>query len=274
MLSIIIPTLNEERYLPHLLASVRRQQFIEYEVIVSDGGSADRTLMIAERFSCRVVLGPAKSPGYQRNRGAEVARGEDLLFLDADTVLPDEEFLAKALAEFVQQEITVASCSAEPLERAIRYHALLACSNLFLRVMERVYPHVYGGMILARRQHHETVGGFDEAPIIGEDGDYVRRLGRLGRFRLLQGVRILVSMRRFQQYGIPQMLAVNTLATLLRSLGGSPRYDRFGYRFGHYEGTPCSMQQQQVARAIGLLLVAERYRGRDTVSSETPGTGT
>ncbi|MBI4590198.1 MAG: glycosyltransferase [Candidatus Rokubacteria bacterium] len=234
MLSIIIPALNEERYLPRLLASIHRQRFVDYEVIVSDGGSGDRTLKIAREFGCRLVLGPAKGPGYQRNRGAEVARGDNFLFLDADTALPDEEFLTKALEEFTRQGVAVASCSARPIEGAIRYHALLACSNLFLRLMERFDPYVYGGVILARREHHESVGGFDEAPVIGEDGDYVRRLGKLGRFRLLKGVHILVSMRRFEHHGIPQMLAINAVATLIRSLGGSPRYDRFGYRFGHY----------------------------------------
>ena len=90
MLSIIIPTKNEEYYLPKLLESIKRQDYKNYEIIVADAGSKDKTRDVARKSGCKVVKGGLPSIG--RNNGAKYAKGELLLFLDADTVLP-ENFL-------------------------------------------------------------------------------------------------------------------------------------------------------------------------------------
>ena len=74
MLSIIIPTLNEEEYLPRLLESIRRQTYRDYEIIVADNNSEDQTRAIAESFGARVSPG-GNHPGKGRNRGAEAAKG-------------------------------------------------------------------------------------------------------------------------------------------------------------------------------------------------------
>jgi len=83
MLSIIIPTLNEEKYLPFLLSSIKEQNFKDYEIILSDAGSEDRTIEIAKSYGCRVVKGGLPAKG--RNQGARAAAGDLLLFLDSDT---------------------------------------------------------------------------------------------------------------------------------------------------------------------------------------------
>ncbi len=74
MISIIIPTLNEEKYLPKLLRSIKEQDFKEeLEIIVADANSEDKTREIAKKFSCKIVEGglPAKA----RNEGAKIAKG-------------------------------------------------------------------------------------------------------------------------------------------------------------------------------------------------------
>lgn len=87
MLSIIIPTLNEEENLPKLLQSIKKQKLNqELEIIVSDAGSQDKTREIAKSFGCIIVEGGLLSKG--RNNGAKEAKGDLLLFADADTVLP------------------------------------------------------------------------------------------------------------------------------------------------------------------------------------------
>ena len=85
MLSIIIPTLNEEKYLPLLLKSIKEQNVKDYEIIISDAQSTDKTLDIAKKNNCKIVLGGL--PGKARNEGAKVAKGNLLLFLDADVLL-------------------------------------------------------------------------------------------------------------------------------------------------------------------------------------------
>ena len=90
MLSIIIPCLNEEEYLPLLLESVKKQKFLDYEIILADAGSKDKTLQIAKKYNCKIVPGGLPSKG--RNQGAKKAKGDLLLFLDADVILPDGFF--------------------------------------------------------------------------------------------------------------------------------------------------------------------------------------
>src|SRR5690242_14030921 len=98
MLSIIIPTYNEEEYLPRLLASIRSQRFEGYEIIVADNKSTDRTREIAARFGAKIVDGGMPGPG--RNLGARAAQGDLLLFLDADVILPDVDWLADKVEQF------------------------------------------------------------------------------------------------------------------------------------------------------------------------------
>ena len=94
-LSIIIPTLNEEKYLPKLLESIKKQNIKSYEIIVADSNSNDKTREIARKFGCKVVKG-RKNPGSGRNNGAKVAKGSILFFIDADCYIEDN-FLQKAL---------------------------------------------------------------------------------------------------------------------------------------------------------------------------------
>ncbi|MBI3291557.1 MAG: glycosyltransferase [Elusimicrobia bacterium] len=87
MISVIIPTLNEEKHLPSTLAAICGQ-LGSFEVIVSDGQSEDRTCHIAQQFDRVTVICGSPGRGRQMNRGARQATGEFLLFLHADTMLP------------------------------------------------------------------------------------------------------------------------------------------------------------------------------------------
>jgi glycosyltransferase involved in cell wall biosynthesis len=88
--SIVIPALNEEQYLPGLLESIERQfagRSTDYEVLVADNGSVDRTRLIAEEQGAKVVFCDGLTVGAARNRATEEADGEVLVFLDADMQL-------------------------------------------------------------------------------------------------------------------------------------------------------------------------------------------
>src|ERR1700722_20305548 len=102
MISIIIPSLNEEKYLPATLESIKRQDFKDCEIILADAGSTDKTLEIAAQYGCRVIEGGLPARG--RNNGAQVAKGDILFFLDADSMLPDG-FLSKVIAEFNERKL-------------------------------------------------------------------------------------------------------------------------------------------------------------------------
>src|SRR4030042_6878 len=84
LFSIIIPTLNEESRIERLLKSLQRQSFKDYEIIIVDGGSRDRTAEIAEQYSAKVYVKKGCKEFPSRNFGAEVSNGQVLLFLSAD----------------------------------------------------------------------------------------------------------------------------------------------------------------------------------------------
>lgn len=198
MLSIVIPTLNEEKYLPHLLRSLERQTLKDFEVIVADADSQDATQEIAARHGCRLVPGGRIARG--RNAGARQARGEFLLFLDADaTVAPT--FLADLMRQVWKQRLDVASGFITPDSRRIFDKLMVAASNLWHFAIQRFYPHASGFYILAKRTLHEEIGGFDEELFLTEDHDYVIRAARHGKFRYLWNPRVKFSVRRFDKEG-------------------------------------------------------------------------
>ena len=128
-ISIIIPTYNEEEYLPKLLESIKSQDFTDYEVIVADAQSNDNTREIAKEYGCIVVEGGLPGPG--RNRGAEVAKGEILLFLDSDLKLT-EHYLANVIEEFEGENLGIAITQMTPLSEKKRDKYLHDLANWFI----------------------------------------------------------------------------------------------------------------------------------------------
>lgn len=116
MVTIVIPTLNEEKYLPHLLQSLSEQTFTDFEVIVADADSQDATRGIAASQGCLVVPGGRIATG--RNAGARHARGEYILFLDADVSIAPA-FLEELLNRVQRQKLDVASGFITPDSRKL-----------------------------------------------------------------------------------------------------------------------------------------------------------
>jgi len=201
MLSIIIPTLNEEKYLPVLLNSIRSQEFSDYEIIVSDGGSTDKTMEIAASSGCQMVVdNEHHHPSWQRNNGAAVARGETLLFLDADTILQDN-FLSRVVTEFTDQGLVGAGFYISFNPNKPSYNIYSGLYNFFCFVRQYFAPASIGAGILARRVAHEAIHGFDPTIYVAEDYDYCYRISKQGKFRMIKTLPILYSSRRLQKEG-------------------------------------------------------------------------
>ncbi len=232
MLSIIIPTYNEEEYLPRLLASIRSQRFVgETEIVVADARSTDRTRRIAESFGARVVEGGMPGPG--RNLGAAAARGDLFLFLDADVVLPDTDWLSRKVEQFRERNLDAATCLIKPMSGKLIDHVSHGVFNAHMMATQYVKAHAPGFCIFATRATHERIGGFDESIRLAEDHDYVDRASRVGAFRVLGGSRIRVSVRRFERDGRFSIFAKYLMAELHLLTRGQIRHDRFDYSFGY-----------------------------------------
>ncbi len=231
MLSIIIPTYNEEGYLPRLLASIRSQRFDGYEIVVADARSTDRTREIAQKFGARVVDGGMPGPG--RNRGAAAAKGDVLLFLDADVVLPDVEWLGRKMAQFARRDLDAATCLVKPMSSNPIDHFSHGVFNAHMMAAQFVMAHAPGFCIFARKTLHDAINGFDETIRLAEDHDYVERARHVGKFRVMHGSRIRVSVRRFERDGRFSIFSKYLLAELHLLTRGQIRNDRFAYTFGH-----------------------------------------
>ncbi len=234
-LSVIIPTLNEEKFLPRLLSALAGQSRPPDEIIVADAGSVDGTVEVARKYSCRVVRGGLPARG--RNEGAWAARGNVFLFLDAD-VLPDRTFLEKTLQEFERRRLDVATCYVAPLSERDIDSILHAFSNFYLRATQPIFPHAPGFCIFSRQEVHRAIGGFDGSLKLAEDHDYVQRASKVGRFGILSSAQIPVSVRRLDEDGRFNLSAKYFLVELRLMTGGKVQKELFDYRFGQHTASP------------------------------------
>ena len=231
MLSIIIPTLNEENFLPLLLKSIKKQNFKDCEIIVADNNSTDKTIEIAKSYGCQVVQGGLPPKG--RNEGAKVARGELLLFLDADVILL-ENSLEKFLKEFEKRKLCVATCLIKSQNKNLIskiYFNIIY--NIAILLLEKIRPSAMSFMLI-EKDLHEKMNGFDEEIKFGEDIDYLTRAARIGKFAILRSAKILASTRRFEQEGWLRAGSKYVFAHFI-FLFGPIKSDILKYRFGHYE---------------------------------------
>ena len=230
-LSVIIPTLNEIAYLPQLLNSLAAQTRLPDEIIVADAGSKDGTVELAQSRGVLVVRGGM--PAVGRNAGARVAKGDILLFFDAD-VLPPPKFIESVLEEFERKKYDVATCFLASIDGNPLDEMICVGTNLYCQIIQPVSPHAPGFCILANRTIHEKIGGFDESLILSEDIDYARRAKRHGKFGILTSTRIPVSMRRVGKEGLIG-LGLKYAWCEIYALMGKPVHNApFEYEFGTF----------------------------------------
>ena len=227
-LSIIIPALNEEVHLGRLLRSIKKQSFGNYEIIVADGGSRDKTKKIARLHNCVVVKGG--SPAQGKNAGAKKARGKLLLFLDADVVL-EKNSLSRVLKEFKKKKLKIATFFLLPASKEKTPKFLFTFFyNIPIFLLEKVLPHAAMG-ILIEKKLFEKLGGFDEKITLAEDHDLARRGNRLGKYGIIKSSKIRVSDRRFKKEGWLKTYSKYLLCEGHMILIGPVKSDIFKYRF-------------------------------------------
>lgn len=195
MISVIIPAFNEEKALPQTLQALFAQPG-DYEVIVVDGGSTDRTVEIAAAWPDIRLVTAAKGCASQMNAGAIIAGGEWLLFLHADTLLPDD-----ALRRIEELD-------ARPVVQAGGFRHRFSGDDWRLRLISwldnircqrtRV---IYGDQaIFVRRTLFQEIGGFPRQPVL-EDVALCEKLVRNTRPLILKET-VTTDARKFVQEGV------------------------------------------------------------------------
>lgn len=213
-ISIVLPTLNEAENIHTTLTGL--QKYRDVEIIVVDGGSRDDTVAIAKSLGVR-VLATAPSKARQMNAGAAAATGDVLLFLHADTCLPDN-FTRHVRTAVCQKGFCAGAFTLgiDSPARGLRF--IEKVTNLRSRYLQMPYG---DQSLFLRNYMFNEIGGFPDIPIM-EDFELVRRLKRRGNIILLpQAVR--TSARRWLQFGIFRTWLLNQVIVAAYFLGISPQ---------------------------------------------------
>jgi len=226
-LSIIIPTLNEEKVLDHTLSRLQNKK--NCEVIVVDGGSTDATLALAQKADCKTISSPGdrgqgRGRARQMNTGAAEARGEVLLFLHADTVLPDN--FPELISAAVKRPAFAAGAFSLALDSPDKGLAIIA---FFANLRSRFLHLPYGDQALfVTRDMFTVIGGFPVMEIM-EDFVFIRSIRKKGKIIILPEY-ARTSARRWENMGIMRTTLINQLIVCGYGLGVPPNILAKWYR--------------------------------------------
>ena len=240
--SIIIPTLNEEKYLPLLLDSLKRIS-APLDIIVVDGNSEDDTVQVVEQYrsyftnpsSLRLIRSAERGISLQRNLGAAVAKHAILIFCDADIVVPSPEAHTGLLSEFIKGRYVAANPRLVPIESDIHYrmfHTTWYFAQRFLLLFGR--PYLAGGYLITTQEAFLATGEFDVNVVLGEDVHYSLRVGKIGQCAVFS-ISYQVSARRLVKYGHGWLFT--QIPNIFRFLfTGRLVSESIYYPFGEYSG--------------------------------------
>lgn len=199
-ISIIIPAHNEEEYLPPTLDALARQTYPHFESIVVANGCTDRTAEVVQGKCSRFIDLAERGLGPARNTGAREARGELLLFLDADTIL-EPDALEKMATEFTP-EYAMGTIKGVPDTKKFSYKGMYVLKN---GIHATHLHHGSSGVILCWKRHFEQVGGFRNDLYLRENSDLMKKLRRYGKYKYIRSTPAVTSMRRYEEKGTLDM---------------------------------------------------------------------
>jgi glycosyltransferase involved in cell wall biosynthesis len=200
MISIIIPAHNEQGYLPGTLDALTRQNYPWMEVIVVANGCSDGTAEGAQGRCHRLIVLSQKSLGIARNLGARMAKGELLVFLDADTNL--EPLALRVIAQRFSEADAAGTVKGQPDCEVSAYRLFYAMKN-FLHSSS--LHSGSSGVIICWKKDFLRAGGFDEGLEVRENSDLIWRLRKFGGYKYIGEVTATTSMRRYEQRGLGRM---------------------------------------------------------------------
>lgn len=240
--SIIIPTLNEEESLPGLLSSIEKQNYKNFEIIICDSLSKDKTKKIALNFAKTTTLNFYQKKflrvSQARNYGAQKAKGDFLIFFDADVEI-EEGFLSQINKKINQHRLDMLTVW-NRAKKGLRGKFIFGLMNVAMSLSTKFKPAANGPCIIVKKDKFFEVGGFDEDIVFGEDFDLTQRIAKTGaRFMVFKKPILYVSPRRFEKEGIILSLYKSIKAILYQQFFGPIKKPIFEYQMGgdYYEKT-------------------------------------
>jgi rSAM/selenodomain-associated transferase 2 len=215
--SVIIPVLNESEGINEVISSLRALEPDDgMELIVVDGDPSGSTINGVTSSCVRKVISD-RGRARQMNRGAEVAEGEILVFLHADTRLPEAAF------PLINQALSDRSLVAGAFDLGFEtYKRIFKITEKYVQLRTRLTKVPFGDQaIFIRRRYFEKIGGYRDIPIM-EDVDLMKRIKRNGNRIAVIPEKVLTSPRRYETEGIVRCTLRNWVLQILFSLGVQP----------------------------------------------------
>ena len=209
LISVVIPAFNEEHYLGETLASLdrakaflKKKESTSIEIIVVDNNSLDSTTDIARDFGATVVEEALHNVAKVRNTGARLANGSVLVFVDADTIVPDD--LMWRIVEVLAEPTCVGGAVNTD------YRPAKLTSKLYLqlwRIIGKLAGMAQGATQFCRKDVFLALNGYDETLFMGEDVDFYWRLKNFAKRQnvsvsFIEDIHVVPSTRRFDQWGL------------------------------------------------------------------------
>lgn len=216
-LSIIIPTLNEEKVLRNTITELRKLDSIDYEIIISDGLSTDNTLAISDELADRVVVHDGKKRqtiAEGRNLGAQFARGEFLVFIDADVVIPEiNKFFIKAIHRFeADKRLEALTVFLKVLPEHAKFFdkAFFSIVNRLYQLLNNVFHQgaASGEFQMFRKSTFDRLGGYNPKLVVGEDNELFHRMSQVGRTNIASDLFVMHTSRRAHSVGWLNLLSL------------------------------------------------------------------
>lgn len=234
--TIVIPTLNEEKFLPQILKDLALQTQTDFTVVVADGGSKDRTVEITRTFPAPYplsVIVPKTNVSASRNAGAKKAQGKYLVFFDADVRIAPRflEDLQQKIQTFGVDYATTRSLpdTVNPIDHVVTYLIDL----LMIGLNKLGKPFMGGQCLIVKTEVFRRLHGFAENVIHAEDHELVQRAKRQGfRGEVFYSPVHTVSFRRFEREGRLRVAAKWLLSFLHILFKGPITKSIFTYKMG------------------------------------------
>jgi glycosyltransferase involved in cell wall biosynthesis len=241
LLSVVVPTLQEEKLLERTLLVFDREwrQANSAELIVSDGGSTDGTLEIAKRHANVVVLHSGdhrQTIAEGRNSGAAVARGKVIVFINGDTVPADKDVFTRVIVDLAMRRGPYGRASAlacpvrfAPHEEGLGDVLFLGFYNNLARLLCLIrVGSGRGECQVVRRDVFNAVGGYKKHLVAGEDFELLGRIGMMARVQYAPELVVFESPRRFRKFGYLRTIRSwigNGLSVIFRGRSSSDEWE-------------------------------------------------
>ena len=232
MISVVVPTYNEEQNIERCLESLADQTVPRetYEVIVVDGNSKDRTRELAEPLADSVFIQKSKRVGGARNDGAMAASGEVVATTDADCILP-RDWVERIGRNFAEREIVQLYGTVYPIEDGVRNRLSLVGANTFSRLGYHTRTIYFTlGCNTAFDRDAFIRAGMYRCIDAGDDLEIAQRMRRIGKVYLDPDLAVGFSMRRYQQFGTIKSISEWLYIVLRGGDAGGVTYSQREYK--------------------------------------------